>query len=214
MASRVSLTEPIWFTLIRIEFPTCSSIPRFKRSVLVTNKSSPTSWILSPSSSVSARQPCQSSSAKPSSMETIGYCRTQSDQKRTMSWEDFDDWSDFLKTYLALSLSKNSLAAGSSAMAMSPPASKPACCMASRMSSMASTLALSDGAKPPSSPTAVLYPRFFNTDLSVWNTSAPHCNASENVYAPTVIAIAQLYGCVLACGCAARHRRATDGAVA
>jgi hypothetical protein len=39
---------------------------------LVTNRSSPTSWHLSPIKSVSAFQPSQSSSAMPSSMEMIG----------------------------------------------------------------------------------------------------------------------------------------------
>ena len=41
--------------------------------MLVTNRSSPTSWTLSPSSSVSFFQPAQSSSARPSSIERIGY---------------------------------------------------------------------------------------------------------------------------------------------
>src|SRR6202158_601662 len=52
---------------------------------------------------------------------------------------------------------------------------------------MASTFDFTDGAKPPSSPTAVLYPRFFSTPLSVWKTSTPQRNASENDGAPTGI---------------------------
>src|SRR5207253_10326958 len=67
MASNVSLTVPIWFTLIRIELATCLSIPSCRRSTFVTNKSSPTSWIFFPSSFVSSAQPSQSSSERPSS---------------------------------------------------------------------------------------------------------------------------------------------------
>src|SRR5438270_285466 len=142
--------------MMRMELAMPSSMPRLRRSVFVTKRSSPTSWILSPSSSVIRRQPLQSSSANPSSIETIGYCRAQSAQNATISSDDLADLSDFLKTYLPVALSKNSLAAGSSAMETSTPSRKPACFMASSINSMASTLALSDGAKPPSSPTAVL----------------------------------------------------------
>ena len=48
-------------------------IPFFNLSVEVTNKSSPTNWIFEPNSLVSFFQPSQSSSANPSSIETIGY---------------------------------------------------------------------------------------------------------------------------------------------
>src|SRR5581483_8673556 len=72
IASRVSVRLPIWFTLIRIEFAMPSSIPRFSRSVLVTNRSSPTNWILLPSLSVRIFHPFQSSSAIPSSIEMMG----------------------------------------------------------------------------------------------------------------------------------------------
>ena len=73
MASSVSVSVPIWLTLIRIELATPISMPFFRNFVLVTNRSSPTSWILSPSASVSFFQPAQSSSAMPSSMLMIGY---------------------------------------------------------------------------------------------------------------------------------------------
>ncbi len=46
--------------------------PFFQDLVLVTNRSSPTIWILSPSLSVISFQPSQSFSARPSSMEMIG----------------------------------------------------------------------------------------------------------------------------------------------
>ena len=42
---------------------------------------------------------------------------------------------------------------------------------------MASTLDFNDGAKPPSSPTEVLYPFFFKTPFKVWNTSTPQRSA-------------------------------------
>ena len=77
MASIVSVSVPIWLTLMRMLLATPSSMPRCSRLVLVTNKSSPTSWILSPSRSVISFQPSQSSSAKPSSIEQMGYFSTQ-----------------------------------------------------------------------------------------------------------------------------------------
>jgi len=59
IAASVSVSVPIWLTLIRIELATPKSIPRLSRSVLVTNRSSPTSWTRSPIRSVRARQPFQ-----------------------------------------------------------------------------------------------------------------------------------------------------------
>ena len=47
-------------------------IPSDKRAGLVTNRSSPTNCTLSPSASVKAFQPSQSSSAMPSSIEIMG----------------------------------------------------------------------------------------------------------------------------------------------
>ena len=62
----------------RIGDPT-DSMPRASRSVLVTNRSSPTSWQRARRcDAVWAAQPSQSSSAMPSSMETIGYRSTRS----------------------------------------------------------------------------------------------------------------------------------------
>ena len=71
-ASSVSDSVPIWLTLIRIELARPSLDAAASRAGLVTNRSSPTSWILSPSRSVSSFQPSKSSSAQPSSIETIG----------------------------------------------------------------------------------------------------------------------------------------------
>ncbi|MNE92521.1 hypothetical protein D3C80_1902560 [compost metagenome] len=72
MASRVSVSEPIWLNLIRIELPMLFSMPSLRILVLVTNKSSPTSWTLAPIFSVRPFQPAQSDSSMPSSMEMIG----------------------------------------------------------------------------------------------------------------------------------------------
>ena len=72
IAASVSVSVPIWLTLTRIELATPESIPRFNRSVFVTNRSSPTSCTVSPIRSVSVRQPSQSSSSMPSSIERIG----------------------------------------------------------------------------------------------------------------------------------------------
>ena len=72
IARSVSVSVPIWLTLIRIELATCILIPSRRRAGLVTKQSSPTSWVPPPMRSVSSRHPSQSSSARPSSIETIG----------------------------------------------------------------------------------------------------------------------------------------------
>ena len=72
MASNVSVSVPIWFTLIRIEFATPSSIPRCSVLLSVTNRSSPTSCTRSPIAAVNSFQPSQSFWSMPSSIETIG----------------------------------------------------------------------------------------------------------------------------------------------
>ena len=76
-----------------------SEMPRAKIFGLVTKMSSPTSWIFLPSSRVASFQPSQSSSARPSSIETMGYWRTQLAQNSTICSEVRADLSDFLKTY-------------------------------------------------------------------------------------------------------------------
>ena len=72
MASRVSERVPIWLSLMRMELPQPSWMPLERRSVLVTKRSSPTSWTRPPSSFVSSCQPSQSSSSRASSMEKMG----------------------------------------------------------------------------------------------------------------------------------------------
>ena len=57
--SSVSVRDPIWLTLMRMELATPRSMPFFKYSALVTNRSSPTSWMRSPSFSVIPFQPFQ-----------------------------------------------------------------------------------------------------------------------------------------------------------
>ena len=52
------MSVPIWFTLTRIALPTCSSMPRRRKSTFVTKRSSPTSWTRPPRRSVSVCQPC------------------------------------------------------------------------------------------------------------------------------------------------------------
>ena len=49
----------------------------------------------------------------------------------------------------------------------------------------ASSALLSPGAKPPSSPTLVLWPASFSPFFSAWNTSAPIRTASAMLDAPT-----------------------------
>src|SRR6202171_3829334 len=110
MASTVSVTVPIWLSLMRMALAMPSLMPRDRRSVLVTNRSSPTNWIfffedLLPTLCVSCFQPDQSSSAMPSSIETIGYFSTHLAQYSTIASGECSDLSDFLNTYLLLPLS-------------------------------------------------------------------------------------------------------------
>ena len=78
IASMVSVSVPIWLSLIRTELAAPSSMPRAMRSVFVTSRSSPTSWTATRAARRASCQPGQSSSARPSSIETIGYRATQS----------------------------------------------------------------------------------------------------------------------------------------
>ena len=73
IASNVSVNVPIWFNLINILLAVLLSIPFCSLLIFVTNRSSPTSWTLSPTFSVKAFQDSQSSSANPSSTDIIGY---------------------------------------------------------------------------------------------------------------------------------------------
>src|SRR5208283_3240160 len=73
MASKVSETVPIWFSLMRMALAVPVSMPRARRVVFVTKMSSPTSWRRVPRRLVCAFHPSQSSSEQPSSMETMGY---------------------------------------------------------------------------------------------------------------------------------------------
>ena len=70
--SRVSVNVPIWLSLTRTALATPSRTPLSSNVTLVTNTSSPTSCTLCPSALVSAAHPSQSSSAMPSSMDTMG----------------------------------------------------------------------------------------------------------------------------------------------
>ena len=73
IASNVSVNVPIWFSLIKMLFAVFRSSPFCNLLMFVTNRSSPTSWILSPNLSVNFFHPSPSSSAKPSSIDIIGY---------------------------------------------------------------------------------------------------------------------------------------------
>src|SRR5690606_11620617 len=84
-ASNVSESVPIWLTFTRIELAAPVSMPLARNSLLVTNRSSPTSWTFSPSLAVSFCQPSQSFSARPSSIDRIGYLEHQSAQMEIMS---------------------------------------------------------------------------------------------------------------------------------
>ena len=72
---------------MRIELAQPISMPFFRNSTLVTNRSSPTSWHLPPISAVSICQPSQSFSDIPSSIESIGYFSTRPFRYSTCSFE-------------------------------------------------------------------------------------------------------------------------------
>src|SRR4029450_10863924 len=95
-------------------------MPRRKSVAFVQKRSSPTSSIFDPSSSVSSFQPCQSFSHIPSSKETIGYRGLQDIQSSTISSEVFSAPSDLKNTYLPSC--HISLVAGSRQSATSSPA--------------------------------------------------------------------------------------------
>src|SRR5690554_1004268 len=82
-----------------MELPMPSSIPRDRRSVFVTKRSSPTSCTRLPSLSVNSFQPAQSSSEQPSSMLMIGYLSTHDASKSTNS-ADVKDLPSPSKWYL------------------------------------------------------------------------------------------------------------------
>ena len=95
---------------------------------------------------------------------------------------------DFLNTHLPAP-AQSSLDATSSAMKTSCPAFIPVLPTASSTTSMASRFDFRFGAKPPSSPTPVDWPRALRIPRSAWKISAPACSASANEDAPTGIAM-------------------------
>ena len=76
------------------------------------------------------------------------------------------------------------------ASVISFPTLKPASLIEVNIVSIASSVPpLKFGAKPPSSPTAVLSPFFFRIDFKVWNISTPYLRASVKELAPTGLII-------------------------
>ena len=73
MTSIVSVKVPIWFGFTSMAFAAFDFIPVKSRSLLVTNKSSPTIWISLLKILVKSLQEFQSSSEKGSSIDLIGY---------------------------------------------------------------------------------------------------------------------------------------------
>src|SRR4029450_7975627 len=109
---------------MRTPLATPLSMPRHKIVAFVQKRSSPTSSIFDPSSSVSNFQPSQSFSHMPSSKETMGYCSHQDVQSAAISSEVFSAPSDLKNTYLPSC--HISLVAGSRQSAMSSPGREPA----------------------------------------------------------------------------------------
>ncbi len=101
IASRVSVSVPIWLTLIKIEFAAPSSMPRW-RNFDVGHKKIVADELHAcrrPSAS-DFFQPSQSFSAIPSSIEMIGYLPHQSVQYAAISSLESSRLSLFLKMYL------------------------------------------------------------------------------------------------------------------
>ena len=171
-----------------MELPHPREIPFASLSVLVTNRSSPTSCTLSPSSFVSFCQPSQSSSSRASSIEIIGYFSTSFFQC-SISSSDVYTVPAFGSLYSPFLPVFHSEDAASIAILKSFPGSYPAFFTASRMVSIASSSDASAGANPPSSPTEVASPLSFKIDASAWNTSAHQRSPSLKVGAPTGITI-------------------------
>ena len=69
----VLVSEPIWFGLTSSALAVCSAIARSISEVFVTSKSSPTSWMRSPSRSRSSFQPSQSFSTNLWARAFAGY---------------------------------------------------------------------------------------------------------------------------------------------
>gem|GEM_PF-6528155 len=87
---------------------------------LVTNRSSPTTWIFFPTLAVNFLNPSQSFSYKGSSIETIGYFLTHCDHSSIISSVVLIPVPESARLYFPSSYRE--LAAGSSAMKMSLPA--------------------------------------------------------------------------------------------
>ena len=145
----------------------CSFIPLEINSVFVTKISSPTTSILSPNSAVNFLNPSQSSSAKGSSQRTIGYFFSHSPARLIKSSLFISPIPDHFKLYLSFLLTLKEVAALSIAIAISSPGLYPAFSIASIIISIASSLLFKLGANPPSSPTLVAKPLFFNIFFNV-----------------------------------------------
>ena len=78
ITSIVSDNVPIWLGLINIVLAVFKLMPFNRRSLLVTNKSSPTIWMLLFISFVRLIHEFQSSSKNGSSIDLIGYFLTKS----------------------------------------------------------------------------------------------------------------------------------------
>mmetsp|Transcript_34192 Transcript_34192/g.100666 ORF Transcript_34192/g.100666 Transcript_34192/m.100666 type:complete len:211 (-) Transcript_34192:334-966(-) len=183
-ASIDSEIVPIWFTLSKRQVQDFSSTARLIFSMLVTVKSSPTTWNCLPFFSVNLAQLSQSSSSKGSSMVTMGksaarlwYRSPRPSPETTLP--------SYLKSksYPSSPLTLNSEAATSKPMVHL--SSYPAFFSASMMSSHPSRLS-QGGAKPPSSPMRVASPPNLALMIlpSVWYTSQPICMASAKEVAP------------------------------
>ena len=182
MASIVSVRVPIWLTLIRMLLAIPSSMPRCRRSVLVTNRSSPTSCnaIAQPLGHQLPAVPIIFAAAifdradgvvvDPFGQEVDHRGRDRSPCRRSdsdPSWRRRTRWRPRPRR-----------------SEPARPACSPAFSIASRIRSRASTLLPRSGAKPPSSPTAVFSFLACSTFFRWWKISTPQRRASLKLLEP------------------------------
>mmetsp|Transcript_852 Transcript_852/g.1864 ORF Transcript_852/g.1864 Transcript_852/m.1864 type:complete len:266 (-) Transcript_852:333-1130(-) len=185
-ASRLSVTDPIWFTLRSIAFVAFDSRPFSTLLQLVQYKSSPTISMRSPTLLVRAACDAKSSSSKGSSRRTMGKSEHIFSYNSTISAALFfspPTWALLNPRSYVPSL-KNSDAAGS--LPRNIFVVWPALSMAFMRSLIPSSGLAMFGANPPSSPTAVSLSPYSSwmTFFRTWYVSAPILRASPKLSAP------------------------------
>ena len=179
---RVSETSPFWFGLMRMAFALFSAIPRSSRDWLVVNKSSPSNCKCGGATDAKFSHESQSSSAKGSSMEMMGWFFTRLVMKSTNSadvWLCFALWSWYWP------FSKNCVDAISSARETSTPGLSPISSIHETTKEHASSIESNGIPRPPSSATRWVTKPFSRPRTAASSRIATiHESASEKDVAP------------------------------